>query len=156
MPTQSLWDWAIKHYQNPAVADVCIELQDSHGSSVCELLWCAWLASDDRAPNAQALSDYRRLRRGLYLAVERLRGARRLLELDPVTRELGRKTRPLEIETEALLLKELEGLDSEALAGRHPFHTLHRIDAPFPNLPPNEEIDRFYTTLLERMAAVAV
>ena len=156
MPTPSLWDWAIKQYQHPAVADVCIELQDRHGSSVCELLWCGWLATQDQAPMTQSLSDYRRLRRGLYVAIERLRGARRLLELDPVSRELGRKTRPLEIEAEALLLKELEALPTEPLAARAPFEVLHAIDALVPDLPPNEEIARFYQQLSERLDRAAV
>ena len=79
---------------------------------------CGPLAMDQgRQIDAQALADYRRLRQGLYLSIIRLRGARRLLELDPVTRELGRQTRPLEIEAEKHLLAELEHLASQPLTG---------------------------------------
>ncbi len=153
---EGLWSWAIREYQKPAVADACIELQDHDGASVCELLWCAWLAQHDEAPNADRLSEFRRFRRGLYLAIERLRGARRLLELDPLTRELGTRTRPLEIDTEALLLAQLEGLAGEPLDGRNPFHCLHAIDAAVPTLGPSDATEARYQTLTERLGATAV
>ncbi|QGG79046.1 TIGR02444 family protein [Litorivicinus lipolyticus] len=153
---EGLWSWAVREYQKPAVADACLELQDQDGASVCELLWCAWLAQSDHAPNAQGLSEFRRFRRGLYLAIERLRGARRLLELDPLTRELGTRTRPLEIDTEALLLTQLEALPGEPLNGRRPLDCLHAIDAAIPSLAPSEATQRRYRQLMERLGAAEV
>lgn len=78
-----LKDWALRVYKIPQVADLCITLQDQHNVQVCEVLWSLWLASQGQQPAATALSDYRKLRRGLYQSIERLRGARRLLRLDP-------------------------------------------------------------------------
>ena len=58
------------------MADLCIQLQDEHDASVCELL--DRLAGGSGSPiDVQALADYRRLRQGLYLSIIRLRGARR-------------------------------------------------------------------------------
>ena len=149
-----LWDFALEKYRLPHVADLCIQLQDEHDASVCELLWAAWLADQGRQVDAQALADYRRLRQGLYLSIIRLRGARRLLELDPATRELGRQTRPLEIEAEKHLLSELEGLASQPLT-EDPFHALHKTRSVL-GLEPNADAQRLYIQLTEHLALAGV
>ncbi len=38
----SLWAWAQQAYATAGVSDLCLELQDAHGQSVCLLLWAAW------------------------------------------------------------------------------------------------------------------
>lgn len=146
----SLWDFALDKYRDPHVAQLCIRLQDEHGASVCELLWAAWLASNQRQVAPTPLADFRILRGGLYLSIERLRGARRLLELDPTTRGLGQQTRPLEIEAEKVLLGQLEQLESIDLS-EDPFVALHRTRAPF-GLAPDAAAQNLYTALHERLA----
>lgn len=146
----SLWDFALEKYRHPMVADVCIQLQDNHGASVCELLYAAWLADQDQQVDAPALSDFRKLRRGLYLSVQRLRGARRLLELDPFSRSLGRQVRPLEIEAEKLLLLGLQDL-AGVPKSQDPFVVLHQVDAPF-GLGPDPIAQKLYTRLQELLA----
>lgn len=150
----SLWDFALDKYRDPHVAQLMIRLQDEHGASVCELLWATWLASAGRQVSAAELTHFRRLHNGLYLAIQRLRGARRLLELDPLTRELGQQTRPLEIEAEKCLLQQLEHLESKPLT-QDPFTALHQIGAPF-GLPPAEPAQKLYTELQEHLARVGV
>ncbi|MGB0964718.1 MAG: TIGR02444 family protein [Litorivicinus sp.] len=150
----SLWDFALDKYRDPLIADLCIRLQDEHQMSVCELLWTAWLASQGRQVEAASLQHFRTLRGGLYLSIERLRGARRLLELDPVTRDLGQQTRPLEIAAEQRLLSELEQLPSEPIAG-NPWVHLHRTLHPF-GLEPAPAAQNLYTALLERLTLLGV
>lgn len=41
--TPPLWDYALTLYQRPGVADACLQLQDTAGADVCELLWHCWL-----------------------------------------------------------------------------------------------------------------
>lgn len=150
----SLWDFALEKYRDPQVAHTAIRLQDEHEASVCELLWAAWLADQSRQVDAQVLRDFRRLRGGLYLAVQRLRGARRLLELDPLSRALGQQTRPLEIEAERLLLTQLERLDSAPLT-QDPFVALHQVGAPF-GLAPDAAAQNLYTALQEHLVRLGV
>lgn len=38
-----LWDFSLRQYARPGVADVCLQLQDEQGANVNLLLWCAWL-----------------------------------------------------------------------------------------------------------------
>lgn len=107
----TLWDWARRAYAAPGVQDLCIELQDAHGQSVCLLLWAAWAASVGRGPDAGTLG------RGVDLArvwqgevIDPLRGVRRRLKTmaGPSPDRLYGWAKSLELESERVLLSTLE------------------------------------------------
>ncbi len=45
MSGEGLWDFSLRVYGAPGVADWCLLLQDRHGADVNLLLWCAWVGS---------------------------------------------------------------------------------------------------------------
>jgi uncharacterized protein (TIGR02444 family) len=42
---EGFWDFSLRVYGAPGVADWCLRLQDQHGADVNLLLWCAWVGS---------------------------------------------------------------------------------------------------------------
>ena len=42
---EGLWDFSLRVYRAPGVADWCLALQDGHGADVNILLWAAWLGA---------------------------------------------------------------------------------------------------------------
>ncbi len=54
---ESLWNFATCLYQQEAVKETCLRLQDSAGASVNVILWLAWLASTNVRLKPAALSQ---------------------------------------------------------------------------------------------------
>ncbi len=111
----SLWDWAVKVYARPGVAETCLELQDRHGQCVPYLLWAAWAAAEGRAPAPQALADAAAMSAAwASQAMAPLRAARRAMKaeapgIDPAAREALRgELKTLELKAEHLLMETLE------------------------------------------------
>ena len=42
MNSDDFWNFSIKHYSKPGVADSCLALQDEHGVDINLLLFCIW------------------------------------------------------------------------------------------------------------------
>lgn len=108
----NLWDWAVRTYQLPDVADACLALQDSHGQSVSLLLWAIWAA-----PDAEVLRQGAALAREWDGAVLRpLRDVRRWLKAahppiaDTGRLELREEAVTTELLAERVLLETLETL----------------------------------------------
>ncbi len=40
--SESFWDYSVRNYGKPGVADACLALQDRHGLDVNVLLFCCW------------------------------------------------------------------------------------------------------------------
>lgn len=49
------WDYSVRQYAQPGVAQACLELQEEHGLDVNMLLYGAWLASEGRQPDRDHL-----------------------------------------------------------------------------------------------------
>ncbi len=43
-PTHPFWDFSLKFYRQPGVADACLFVQDRYGLNVNFILFCVWLA----------------------------------------------------------------------------------------------------------------
>ncbi|WP_339915122.1 TIGR02444 family protein [uncultured Brevundimonas sp.] len=113
----SLWDWAVRAYAAPGVADTCLTLQDRHDQNVPLLLWAAWTAATGRHPDAETVEAACDTARAWDLvAVAPLRGVRRTLkapipDLDDAAREAVRnQVKAVELEAERQLLIALESL----------------------------------------------
>lgn len=107
----ALWDWARRAYAAPDVQGFCLELQDTHGQSVCLVLWAAWAASVGRGLDPETLA------RAVALArvwqgeiVDPLRGVRRRLKTMPGQQPdaLYASVKSVELEAEEALLAALE------------------------------------------------
>ncbi|MEE2525610.1 TIGR02444 family protein [Hyphobacterium sp. HN65] len=48
--SHAFWDWSLEVYDQPAMREACLSLQDTHGLNVNICLWCAWLAQEGRDP----------------------------------------------------------------------------------------------------------
>jgi uncharacterized protein (TIGR02444 family) len=117
----SLRAWAERAYAAPGVADLCLELQDAHGQSVCLLLWAAWAGAPAPAALARAIALSRAWEAGV---VGPLRTARRALKtiggLDAPTRAaLRAQVQAGELAAERALLTALEAL-APPMADRPP------------------------------------
>ena len=115
--SDTLWDWALKAYAAPGVADACLRLQDSADQNVPLLLWAAWGAQTGRRPDEddiEAACDTARVWGGA--AVSPLRAIRRTLkgpipDMDDAAREAVREQiKAVELLAERKLLAALEGL----------------------------------------------
>ena len=110
----TLWDWARRVYAAPGVQDLCLELQDAHGQSVCLMLWAAWAASVGRRPDPAALARAAaQARTWQGEVIDPLRGVRRRLKTGPgpagADREALRgKVGAAELAAEQALLAALE------------------------------------------------
>ncbi|WP_374447535.1 TIGR02444 family protein [Stella sp.] len=114
---ESLWDFSMRVYGAPGVADWCLALQDGHGADVNVLLWAAWwgaaglaLAATDLAAAEGATGAWR------DQVVRPLRAVRRALRADigAVTAEaavaLRIRIKAVELEAERLQQAALEAL----------------------------------------------
>ena len=66
----AFWDYSLRIYANPGVADACISLQDRHGCDVNVLLLCLWLAETRRL--VLQVSDFEAILRSAAAPNERL------------------------------------------------------------------------------------
>ncbi len=49
-PRHDFWDFSIRIYARPEVAEACLGLQDRHGLDVNVVLFCLWLGASGRGP----------------------------------------------------------------------------------------------------------
>lgn len=125
---QGLWDFALKLYGAPGVADACLLLQDESGVDVTVLLFSAWLAA-----NSVALTDAEMARIDVLVkdwreeVVKPLRAIRRRLKTGPFpapgkeTETLRNGVKGVELGAEKIELAVLE-TEGEAMmtGGRQP------------------------------------
>lgn len=131
-PRHDFWDFSIRIYARPEVAQACLELQERHGLDVNVVLFCLWLGASGRGPLVgpeldqvlSAVADWH------ARAVRHLRALRKWLkgDLGAVPRERGDRFRNavagLEIDAEHIEQLVLAGAlartpkpDLEALDG---------------------------------------
>jgi uncharacterized protein (TIGR02444 family) len=75
--TESFWDFSVRCYEEPGVADACLTLQESHALDVNLILYCCWMGvSRGRCEKAtfEAVLSFSELWSGQV--VRPLRGAR--------------------------------------------------------------------------------
>lgn len=75
-----LWDYALALYQRPGVADACLQLQDTAGADVCELLWRCWLDHHALVPTEQTYSTLDEIRAWQAEVTQPIRYLRRMLK----------------------------------------------------------------------------
>jgi uncharacterized protein (TIGR02444 family) len=119
----SFWDWAVKTYARPGVAEACLELQDRHAQSVLYLLWAAWAAGAGRALTPSHLAAGAKLAaRWDEAAIRPLREIRRRLKppfpgLEETAKSaLREQIKAVELKAERVLIDALEAL-APAAAG---------------------------------------
>lgn len=115
-----MWPWALEVYAKPAVAQACLDLQNSHRQSVPYLLWAAWAAQDGRLLTGSILERGARI--ALHWeqsAVAPLRRARMGLKsafdgiADEARESLRAEVKALELRAEAMVMVGLEGIAAE-------------------------------------------
>ncbi len=118
----SLWQFALAYYQRPAVAELCLELQDQWGADVCLLLWCLWLERQDVRLDSERLQEvHARFQPWRQQVVEPLRQLRRQLKHNYGTADgdieaLRQQVKQVELHSEKLLLQWLAAQDTSRLA----------------------------------------
>ncbi|MCK0744629.1 TIGR02444 family protein [Chromohalobacter nigrandesensis] len=75
-----LWDYALALYQRPGVADACLQLQDTAGADVCELLWRCWLDHHALVPTDEAHNALDEVRAWQAEVTQPIRHLRRMLK----------------------------------------------------------------------------
>ncbi|GJL97797.1 MAG: hypothetical protein DHS20C06_16140 [Hyphobacterium sp.] len=50
--SHAFWDWSLEKYDGSDVKSACLDLQDTFGLNVNILLWCCWLAQENRDASA--------------------------------------------------------------------------------------------------------
>lgn len=125
----SLWDFSIRVYGEPGVADACLNLQDHNGADVNLLLYCCWLGSHRRPLTADRLPAIVEATRPWAENVIRpLRRARRWLKsstlpsgsADAARVGLREQIKRSELEAEHLQQTVLEQLTQDHLAPQGP------------------------------------
>lgn len=109
-----LWDWAVRAYARPGVADACLHLQDHHGANAPLLLAAAWAASigrrfDTGAAVALAYDWEHDVGGPLRAARRNLKPGRRGVA-DAAREGLRAQVKAVELQGERVLLDALEGL----------------------------------------------
>lgn len=114
-----LWDWSVRAYARPGVAEACLDLQDGYGQSVPFLLFAAWSGCAE----PQVLTAAARIAEAWEeAAVEPLRAVRRVLKrshppiADAARLALRERVKAAELQAERALLEALQPL----AAGREP------------------------------------
>lgn len=111
------WDWALRAYARPGVAQACLDLQDQHGQCTPYLLWAAWSAQSGRSVNEAILA------KGAVLAkqwepnfITPVRAVRRALKpafdgvTDDLREALREQVKAVELAAEQTLMLSLEAL----------------------------------------------
>lgn len=75
-----LWDYALGLYQRPGVADACLQLQDTAGADICELLWRCWLDHHALVPTEKAHNALDEIRTWQTDVTQPIRHLRRMLK----------------------------------------------------------------------------
>ena len=113
--TRSLWSFSLATYENEAVQDACLGLQDRHGLDVNILLLCCWLASrGERIESREINVVLARTTEWQRTVVVPLRGIRRHMKagVHPVpikdSEVLRARIKTLELEAERIEQQQLE------------------------------------------------
>ncbi|WP_110669432.1 TIGR02444 family protein [Salinicola halophilus] len=110
----SLWSFALERYARPGAEALCLDLQDTHGLDVCELLWAAWLAERGLAVADDApvrLEPIRHWQSDMTQALrERRRALKPLTAATPSLEALRQALKRAELEAERETLRRLETL----------------------------------------------
>ena len=105
----SFWRYSLNLYGDPAVATICLSLQDRCGANVNILLYCCWMGQTFRALDKRALrTAMAAVRRCQAEIVRPLRQARRALKRPPagvpvaISLDLRRRIGAIELDLEYL------------------------------------------------------
>ena len=116
-----LWEWAVRAYARPGVAEACLELQDAHGQNVPLLWWAVWTSRRGRVADQRPLAQAAQAARSWELAAgAHLRAARRTLKQpapgipDPARLAYREALKGLELAGERLLLEILEDVPTDS------------------------------------------
>jgi uncharacterized protein (TIGR02444 family) len=119
------WQFSIKFYAVPGVADACIALQDQAQVDVNILFFLLWNATQGRAFNAADVTEIeRRIGPWRTIAVVPIRDIRRALKTPPPVIEpaaaegLRTRIKAVELEAERLQQEALYGLAETSRLGR--------------------------------------
>jgi uncharacterized protein (TIGR02444 family) len=119
------WQFSIKFYAVPGVADACIALQDQAKVDVNILFYLLWNATEGRAFNAADVAEIeRRIGPWRDMAVVPIRNIRRALKAPPPVIEpaaaegLRSRIKAVELEAERLQQEALYGLAQTSRLGR--------------------------------------
>ncbi|MDQ0465185.1 uncharacterized protein (TIGR02444 family) [Caulobacter ginsengisoli] len=112
----ALWDWTLKAYDRPGVAEACLKAQDGHGLNTSLLLWAAWADPDDaalaqaveigKAWETTVLWPLRHVRRDLKTAMPGVGDQARL--------DLREDVKAAELRSERVLMESFEALAGQA------------------------------------------
>lgn len=110
---ESLWEFAVAHYADAAVAAACLEAQDAHGADVCLLLAGLWLerrgGAADAARGAALQAVARPWQAGVCQPLRDLRRAwKAAAATDAGLAALRGRLAALELEAERCLLERLQ------------------------------------------------
>ena len=119
------WQFSIKFYAVPGVAQACIELQDQANVDVNILFYLLWNATQGRAFNAADVTEIEhRIGPWRDVAVIPIRNIRRALKVPPPVIEpaaaegLRTRIKAVELEAERLQQEALYGLAESSRLGR--------------------------------------
>lgn len=80
-PAHPAWDFVVRLYGQPEVAQACLELQERHGIDVTMMLFCLWRGSIDGQPLGARIAPLAQAARTWHMsAVVPMRAARRWLK----------------------------------------------------------------------------
>lgn len=123
----AFWDWAVKAYGRPGVAEACLSLQDFHEQNIPLLLWSAWAAVEGRRPDEETIEAACDAARAYDRVITTpLRAMRRTLkapvpDIDDEARQALRvQVKALELDAERRLMVELEALAPAPSGGPRP------------------------------------
>ncbi len=124
---QRLWDFALKLYAAPGVAEACLILQDESGVDVPVLLSCAWLSKNGVTLTAAEIARIDGLVKEWHeTVVKPLRAVRRLLKTGPApaptkeTETLRNGVKGVELSSEKIELAMLEAEGNALIAADMP------------------------------------
>ena len=119
------WQFSVKFYAVPGVAEACIALQDQAKVDVNILFYLLWNASQGRAFNAADVTEIERaIGPWREIAVVPIRNVRRALKSPPLVMEpaaaegLRTRIKAVELEAERLQQEALYGLAQTSRLGR--------------------------------------
>lgn len=127
------WQFSVKFYAVPGVAQACIDLQDQAGVDVNILFFLLWNATQNRALNCEEVAELERdIGAWRDMTVVPLRNLRRALKSPPPAmapqEAEGFRTRIKAVELEAERLQQ-EAMYSLARSGRISSPALSKIEA---------------------------
>lgn len=115
-PPTGFWGFSLATYADPAVARVCLALQDEHGLDVNMLLFCLYAGSHGRSLSADDLARFdATIGPWRHQVVEPLRAVRRWVRSAPQAQSAGALRQQL-LDTELAAERHQQQLMSQAIA----------------------------------------